>query len=68
MKNDEIHITVLEDGTIKMETDQISPANHMSAEKFLQAVIELAGGESERKHKGHTHTHAHTHEHKHESH
>ena len=65
---DEIEITVLDDGTIKMETDKISPANHMAAERFLQAVIELAGGASERKKRGNVHAHSHAKQHKHHEH
>ena len=44
--HDKIAITILPDGTIKMETDKISGPNHLSAEKFVKAVNELAGGET----------------------
>jgi hypothetical protein len=55
---DNIIITVLEDGTIKSETDRVSQPNHMSAEAFLRDVGRLAGGTVEKKHKhGHTHHH-----------
>lgn len=43
---DQVAITILEDGTIKMETDKISGPNHLSAENFLREVSKLAGGET----------------------
>lgn len=65
---DKIKITILKDGTIKTETDQISPANHSNAEEFLNVMAGLAGGETERTMRGHdetthTHTHGETHQH-----
>jgi len=57
---DKIEITILPDGTIKAETDQISQASHLNADKFLQWIAEQAGGAKERHRKGHaTHTHHH---------
>lgn len=63
-KSDEIRVTVLEDGTIKMEADKISMPNHSSAEGFIREVSRLAGGTATRKAKTkHAHgTHG-THEH-----
>lgn len=60
--SDALRITILDDGTIKTETDQISAANHQSAEAFLKDVTALAGGQVERKRKNnqaqhHHHTH-----------
>lgn len=57
---DTIQITVLKDGRVKVETDTISQDNHVSAERFLQMMEELLGGESETEEKR-TH-HEHTHE------
>lgn len=55
---DKIKISILDDGTIKVETDKISMPNHMNAEAFLRQMAELAGGEVERKHKhGYVHIH-----------
>lgn len=69
---DTITITVLPDGTIKMETDKVSMPNHSNAEGFLREMSRLAGGETTRKmkvgadlkgslhkhtHDGHTHSH-----------
>lgn len=45
MKEDSIEIEILADGTIKVTTDQISPANHISADQFLREIERLAGGE-----------------------
>ena len=48
---DTMNIEVLEDGTIKVDTGPISPANHMTAEAFLRNVATASGGKQERKHK-----------------
>jgi len=66
MQNDEIKITILADGQIKIETDGIGQGNHTSADKLLATMARLAGGESEtvRKPQAHTHSHhgvSHTH-------
>lgn len=72
--SDNIIITVLEDGTIKTETDKVSMPNHANAEAFLRDIGRLAGGPITRKHRhglslahahdhhtadGHTHSHSH---------
>ena len=44
---DVIHVEVLQDGTIKTETDSVSEANHSNAEDFLKEMFRLAGGASE---------------------
>ena len=41
---DRATITILEDGTIKIETDKVSAANHVNAEGFIREVFRLAGG------------------------
>lgn len=66
--SDRIQITILLDGTIKFETGSLAGPNHTSADKFVRAVEELAGGEviAEHKHGAHRHTHTHDGEHKHE--
>lgn len=48
---DQMQITVLQDGSLKIETDRISQANHMTAEAFLRNVAMVCGGKQERKHK-----------------
>ena len=35
---DSIKVAILEDGTIRVETDQISPAAHVSAEQLLDTI------------------------------
>jgi hypothetical protein len=42
---DNIQYEILEDGTISITTDQISGTNHASADKLLQSLFELVGGE-----------------------
>ncbi len=61
---DKIKIHVLEDGTIKVETDAVSMPNHMNAESFLKNMFTLAGGAITRKLK-HGVLHAFGHDHKH---
>ena len=45
MKTDSIRIEILEDGTISVTTDKVSGTNHMSADKLLKSIFDLAGGE-----------------------
>lgn len=66
MTKDEITITVLDDGMIKIETDRISMPSHLSAEMFIRDMGRLTGGKVERKHK-HGHV-AHHHEQENEAH
>jgi hypothetical protein len=47
---DSMNITVLDDGTLKVETGPVSPLNHMSAEAFLRNIAQAAGGTQERRH------------------
>lgn len=46
-----MQITILDDGTIKVKTDKISQANHMTAEAFMRNIAQAGGGQQERKHK-----------------
>ena len=57
---DTIEVEVLEDGTLKVTTDQISTANHRNADEFLKLVKSLVGGEVEttKRTRGHTHNRA----------
>jgi len=43
-RQDTIKITVLPDGTIKVETGKISGASHLNATQFLAEMSKLAGG------------------------
>jgi hypothetical protein len=63
MPEDRITLTILEDGTIRTETEGLSRANHASADAFVKGVDALMGGQVEVKQKRkHTHTHvAHVH-------
>lgn len=54
---DAIKITILDDGTIKMETDIISGPNHVNAEQFLAQIGRLAGGDTTSTRKNATHGH-----------
>ena len=67
MTNDKIKITILEDGTIRVETDQVGQANHMSADNFLKMMAQLAGGPTMVTKKG-AGLHHHHHDHEHEEH
>jgi hypothetical protein len=44
MKTNAIQCEVLEDGTITITTDDLSGPNHVSADKLLKNLFELAGG------------------------
>jgi hypothetical protein len=57
--SDKINITILEDGTITIETDSISPSNHVSADQFLEMVERLAGNKTSEKAKAKGLTHKH---------
>ena len=48
---DTMNVTILPDGSLKIETDRISQANHMTAEAFMRNVASAAGGKQQRKHK-----------------
>jgi len=48
---DAMNVTILQDGTIKIETDRISQANHMTAEAFMRNMAHAGGAKQERKHK-----------------
>jgi hypothetical protein len=64
MNQDEIQIEILPDGSLKIETDEVSAANHMSADDLVKFIERLAGGETQVKHK-HTHAHGKAHQHLH---
>ena len=65
---DTMTVQILADGTMKVTTDKVSMANHLTAEKFLKFAAELLGGKTIRKRKrgmvGHVHSHGgHVHKH-----
>lgn len=61
--NDTLKMIILEDGTIRTDTDRVSAPNHQSAEAFLSDITRATGGEATRTRKAHGHVHQHTHEH-----
>lgn len=56
---DKISIEVLEDGTISVTTEGISGTNHMSADKFLETINDMAGGEVQKSKTRASHAHVH---------
>ena len=65
---DTMKVTILPDGSLKIETDAVSGPNHMNAERFLTDLASAVGGEQHRVRKTgqHAHTHSHgTHTHTH---
>lgn len=62
MQVDKITIEILPDGTIRSTTDEISGANHQSAEDFLKMIARLTGGESTRIRRTDVYRHTHSHE------
>lgn len=67
-----ITLRFLPDGAVKIETDKVSPASHVRAERFLAEVQKLLGGETTKTkntHAHHTHDdhdHDHTGDHDHD--
>ena len=59
-KPDKFTVEVLADGSLKIETDKVSAANHINAEKFLSELFRVMGGDAEIKHKHGKQIHAHT--------
>lgn len=45
---DQITVKILQDGTLKITTDKISPPNHVNAEKLLNDIAKELGGKQER--------------------
>lgn len=60
---DVIEFTILDDGSLKIETDGISMPNHGNAELLIRQVLLEMGGEASRVRKV-AHHHQHHHEHK----
>jgi len=58
--NDKIKWEILEDGTVSIETDQISGQNHLSADELLESLADMLGGPVKiKERKGHIHKHRH---------
>jgi hypothetical protein len=60
-----ITATILDSGTVRIDTDKISGPAHASAEACLLWIAKELGGDVERKSNKHTHTHLHDHAHDH---
>lgn len=71
MADDIIRFEITDNGLVKLDTDGISPVNHLSAEQLVKGIARVAGGTTtktvKRKHSHGTHG-AHTHEGEHEKH
>lgn len=63
---DALKITILKNGTVRIDTDAISGPNHANAETALRWIAAQMGGTVERQVKGHGHAHTHEHGHDHE--
>lgn len=63
---DIIDFEIMADGVIKIRTDKVSAANHVSADQLMELIRDAAGGETtteKRKDAHHHHHHGHTHTH-----
>jgi hypothetical protein len=60
-KDDVLEIEILDDGTIKITTPNISNANHKAADDFVALIATLAGGKVEKQRGKHGHGHVHAH-------
>lgn len=61
----EVTFTVLEDGTVSVDTDEFDEEVHLEAEQLIDAVFDELGGERKilrRKPHKHGHGHVHTHQ------
>lgn len=59
---DTIRVSILDDGTMKIDTDAISMPNHTNAEGLVRQMTTLCGGKTEVKLKGaHLHNALHQH-------
>jgi len=61
MGMDKIKITILEDGTIKSQTDEISGPNHANAENFMKAMSRMTDNKMTRTKRKPDHFHSHDH-------
>jgi len=64
---DKMIFEILEDGTVKVNTDKISDKNHANADDVLELLEDILGSTRKTEQKeGHTHTHHHHHGKKHQ--
>jgi hypothetical protein len=58
--SDKLIVKILDDGTLKIETDKVSSANHTNAEGLLRQMSRLQGGVEKIENKqGHHREHSH---------
>jgi hypothetical protein len=62
---DKMIITVLPDGSLKIETDKVSMPNHTNAEGLIRAITADVGPMIRKAKHGHVHSHDHDHDHDH---
>ena len=64
----EIDITILADGTCRIETGNMAGVKHQAADQFIKELERLMGGDVkiERTKSSHLHAHDHTHGHEHQ--
>lgn len=60
---DKFTITILPDGLVRVETDEIGEQNHMSADEFMSFLATELGGEVNKQSKPQSIAHEHTHLH-----
>jgi hypothetical protein len=58
---DSLKITILENGTVKIETSAVSGPNHVNAEKALEWLTRELGGDVTRERLAGVHSHTHEH-------
>ncbi len=61
--HNKMKITILKDGSIKVENGSFDPAVHMEAEALNAEIERLAGGDTTVESTGHDHAHGHIHTH-----
>ena len=62
-----ISYEIMDDGMIRIETDDLSGKNHQSADELLESLESLLGGEvTKRSKRVHAHTHNHVGDHQHQ--
>lgn len=59
---DTMTFEILEDGTLIVKTSEISPGNHMSADKLLAEMEQLMGGQTTKQKNPDAHGRQHTHQ------
>lgn len=63
----QVDVRILEDGTVRTETGDMSGVSHKAADDFMKLLAELMGGDvvDQKVKQGHVHHHDHEHDHDH---